>query len=134
MPHNQRAARSRSESKPRILHQFAGYGGTGQYFATKNPDGSSIFTQPAAGTFNLQRGVRDSIYQPGYQDWNLSLKKRFGITETANTEFTADAYNFINHPNWSGPNLNPTSGQFGEVTGKSTSNPRTLQLGLHITY
>lgn len=120
--------------KPKILHQFAGYGGTGLYFATKNPDGSSIFTPPAAGTFNLQRGVRDSIYQPGYQDWNLSLKKKFAITETANMEFTTDAYNFINHPNWSGPNLNPTSGQFGQVTGKSTTNPRTLQVGLHITY
>jgi hypothetical protein len=119
---------------PKITHQFAGYGGTGKYFSTKNADGTSIFTQPAAGTFNLQRGVRDAIYQPGYQDWNLSLKKRFGITETASTEFTADAYNFINHPNWSGPNLNPTSGQFGEVTGKSTSNPRTLQVGLHISY
>jgi hypothetical protein len=120
--------------KPRILHQFAGYGGSGKYFATTNYDGTPIFTQPALGTFNHQQGVRDSIYQPGYQDWNLSLKKRFGITETANAEFTADAYNFINHPNLAGPNLNPTSGQFGEITGKSTSNPRTLQVGLHITY
>ncbi|SEF73052.1 TonB-dependent Receptor Plug Domain [Bryocella elongata] len=121
--------------KPRILHGFAGYStNKGQYFSTTNPDGSAIFTQPAAGTFNLQKGVRDSIYQPGYQDWNLSLKKKFAITDTANMEFTTDAYNFINHPNWSGPNLNPTSGQFGQVTGKSTSNPRTLQVGLHITY
>jgi hypothetical protein len=120
--------------KPKITHQFAGYGGTGKYFSTTNPDGTAIFTAPAAGTFVHQQGVRDSIYQPGFQDWNLSLKKRFGITDTANAEFTADAYNFINHPNWSGPNLNPTSGQFGEVTSKSTSNPRTLQIGLHITY
>jgi hypothetical protein len=62
------------------------------------------------------------------------VKKKFAITEAANVEFTTDAYNFINHPNWSGPNLNPTSGQFGEVTSKSTSNPRTLQIGLHVTY
>jgi hypothetical protein len=120
--------------KPKILHQFAGYGGTGKYFSTTNADGTPIFTPPALGTFNHQQGVRDSIYQPGYQDWNLSLKKKFAITESANMEFTTDAYNFINHPNWSGPNLNPTSGQFGEVTGKSTSNPRTLQVGLHLTY
>jgi hypothetical protein len=120
--------------KPRITHQFAGYGGSGQYFSTTNLDGSPIFTKPALGTFNLQHGVRDSIYQPGYQDWNLSVKKKFALTEQANMEFTTDAYNFINHPNWSGPNLNPTSGQFGEVTGKSTSNPRTLQVGLHISY
>jgi hypothetical protein len=121
--------------KPKILHQFAGYKGqTGQYFSIKNSDGTPIFTQPTLGTFNHQQGVRNSIYQPGYQDWNLSLKKKFAITESANMEFTTDAYNFINHPNWSGPNLNPTSGQFGQVTGKSTTNPRTLQVGLHLTY
>jgi hypothetical protein len=120
--------------KPKILHNFAGYGGTGKYFSTTNPDGTSIFTPPALGTFVHEQGVRDSIYQPGYQDWNLSLKKKFAITESASMEFTADAYNFINHPNWSGPNLNPTSSQFGEVTSKSTSNPRNLQVGLHIIY
>jgi len=120
---------------PKIVKGFAGYStNKQQYFTTTNPDGSPIFTAPTAGTFNLQRGVRNSIYQPGYQNWNLSLKKKFMITETANVEFTTDAYNFINHPNWSGPNLNPTSSQFGQVTGKQTTNPRTLQVGLHITY
>lgn len=120
---------------PRILKQFAGYHGqTGQYFSTTNPDGSSIFTAPAAGTFNLQKGVRDSIYQPGFQNWNLSMKKKFPINQRAGFEFNADAYNFINHPNWSGPNLNPTSGQFGQVTGKSTSNPRNIQAGLRLVF
>ena len=121
--------------QPKLLRQFAGYPGqTGKWFSTTNPDGSSIFTAPALGTFNHQHGVRDSIYQPGYQDWNLSLKKKFVVTEAVNAEFTTEAYNFINHPNWSGPNLNPTSGSFGQVTGKTTSNPRTLQVGLHINY
>ncbi|WP_444542334.1 hypothetical protein [Edaphobacter dinghuensis] len=120
---------------PRILKQFAGYPGhTGQYFATTNPDGSSVFTVPTAGTFNLQKGVRDSIYQPGFQNWNLSMKKKFPINERAGFEFNADAYNFINHPNWSGPNLSPTSGQFGQVTGKSTSNPRNIQVGLRLLF
>ena len=125
--------------KPKIVHGFAGYPTPAgqsppQYFAIKDATGNAIFTPAPAGTFNLQQGVRDSIYQPGYQDWNLSLKKKFAITDKLASEFTADAYNFINHPNWSGPNLNPTSGQFGEVTSKSTSNPRTLQVGLHIVY
>jgi len=116
--------------KPKILHNF----GAGKYFSTTNPDGTAIFTAPALGTFNHQQGVRDSIYQPGYQDWNLSLKKKFVFTEKTNMEFTTEAYNFINHPNWAGPNLNPTSGQFGQVTAKTTSNPRTLQVGLHISF
>lgn len=60
--------------------------------------------------------------------------KSFPVTEGTGFEFRAEAYNFINHPNLSGPNLNPTSSQFGLVTGKTTSNPRTLQVGLRFHY
>src|SRR5205823_5589030 len=45
---------------PRIIGTF---GSSGQWFATKNPDGSSIFSAPPAGTFTTER-VRDLIYQP----------------------------------------------------------------------
>jgi hypothetical protein len=114
-----------------LKKQFAGYSGqTGQWFSTLNPDGSKIFTPPTANTFNHQQGVRDSIYQPGFQNWNLNMKKNFPINEKTGFVFKADAYNFINHPNWSGPQLNPTSGTFGQVTSKTNSNPRTLQVGL----
>jgi hypothetical protein len=127
---------------PKILKGFAGYPDQkgNKYFTTTNPDGSPIFTQPAPGTFNLQPGVRNSIYGPGYQNWNLSLKKRFPINESAGFEFNADAYNFINHPNWAqigqagGLQLNPTAGTFGQVTQKSTSNPRNLQVGLKFLF
>jgi hypothetical protein len=44
-------------------------------------------SQPAAGTFNLQSGVRDSIYQPGFQDWNLALLKSFAINERTGFQF-----------------------------------------------
>ena len=120
---------------PNILKKFAGYPGqTGKYFATTNPDGTPIYTAPPLGTFNLQKGVRNAIYQPGFQNWNLSFKKKFPINERVGFEFSADAYNFINHPNWAAPNLNPTSGQFGEVTSKTTSNPRNLQVALRLLF
>jgi hypothetical protein len=127
---------------PKILKKFSGYPGqqSNQYFSTTNPDGSSIFTQPTAGTFNLQKGVRNSIYGPGFQNWNLALKKAFPINERAGFEFNADAYNFINHPNWAqigqagGLGLTPGSGTFGKVTQKSTTNPRNLQVGLKFLF
>jgi hypothetical protein len=90
-------------------------------------------TQPTAGTFNLEGGVRDSVYQPGFQDWNAMLFKKFAINERNAFEFRAEAYDFINHPNWSTPNLNPTSGTFGEVTSK-TGLVRTLQLSLRYSF
>jgi hypothetical protein len=90
-------------------------------------------TAPATGTFNLTPGVRDSIYQPGFQDWNLSLFKTFAINERAGFQFRAEVYDFPNHPNLSGPNLNPTSSQFGEITGKSGLQ-RTIQLSLRFYF
>jgi hypothetical protein len=86
-------------------------------------------TQPTAGTFNLTPGVRDSVYQPGLQDWNLSLFKSFAINERNAFQFRAEAYDFINHPNLSGPNLTANSSQFGMITSK-TGLYRTLQLSL----
>ncbi len=118
---------------PTILGNFAGpngKGGSPTYFATTNSSGQPLFTQPATGSFNNQYGVRDTIYGPGFQNWNLGLFKTFLINERTGFEFRAEAYNFINHPNWAGPNFNPLSPQFGEVTSKSSSNPRQLQLSL----
>ncbi len=94
---------------------------------------SASVTQPAPGTFNLQPGVRDSVYQPGIQDWNLSLFKKFAITERTGFQFRAEAYDFPNHPNLSTPNLNPTSSQFGMITSK-TGLTRQLQLSLRFYF
>ena len=123
---------------PKLLKQFSGYAGqqANKWFTTTNADGSPIFTPPPANTFVHQQGVRDSVYQPGFQNWNLNLRKTFAINERNGFEFKADAYNFVNHPNWSmtSSNLNPTSGTFGQVNTKSTSNPRQLQVGLTYSF
>jgi hypothetical protein len=81
-----------------------------------------------------------SINGPGFQNWNISLHKNFPINERAGFEFSTDAYNFINHPNWAqigqtgGLDLNPTSGTFGRVTQKSATNPRQLQVALRFYF
>lgn len=118
---------------PSILGGFAGASGSAKYFATTNASGAPIFTQPAAGTFNLQNGVRNNIYGPGFQDWNLMLFKEFATSEKTALQFRAEAYDFINHPNWSTPNYNPTSSTFGEVTSKTSLN-RDLQLSLRFSF
>jgi hypothetical protein len=137
---------------PKIAGTF---GRNGQWFATclinasPCPDGSAtfngvdqrIFRPPTLGTFNTQR-VRNLIYQPGYQNWNLGLFKTFPITEKVGLQFRAEAYNFINHPNWCGGSgcsgttnigLNPTSSTFGKVLTKGGGvggGERNLQLSL----
>ena len=90
-------------------------------------------TAPPTGTFNLSPGVRDSIYGPGFQDWNLSLFKTFAVNERARFEFRAEAYDFPNHPNLAAPNFTATSSQFGMITSK-TNLARNLQLSLRFVF
>jgi hypothetical protein len=99
------------------------------YFQTTTSGGAPIFTAPAAGTFVLQKGVRGSIYSPGFQDWNLGLYKSFAFNERHGLQFRAEAFDVNNHPNWSGPGENPTSASFGKITSK-TGIARNLQLSL----
>jgi hypothetical protein len=128
---------------PKIIGTF---GSSGQWFATTNPDGTPIFTQPAKGTFNTQR-VRDLIYQPGFQNWNLGLFKAFPIDEQRGFQFRAEAFNFINHPNWCGGSgcsgttnigLNPANlATFGKVLTKGGGvggGERNLQLSLRFYF
>src|SRR5215469_738952 len=123
---------------PSILGQFSNSASSPtQYFSTTNSSGQPIFTAPTAGTFNLQKGVRDSIYGPGFRDWNLGLFKKFAFNERHGLEFRAEAFDVDNHPNWTALTatngtsgfFNPTSSSFGKVTAK-TGLSRNLQLSL----
>jgi hypothetical protein len=121
----------------RHVGKFAGpTGGAGspQWFATTVGSGTPLWTPPAAGTFNLQHGIRDNVYAPGLVNWNVAMIKTFPVFKENAFEFRAEAYNFPNHPNLSSPNYTPTAPTFGEVTGKTTSNPRTLQVGLRYQF
>jgi hypothetical protein len=116
-----------------MAHNGGGKNDASYWFQTTNSDGSPIFTQPAAGTFATQSGVRDSIYGPGFWNMNFGLFKKFAINERTGFQFRAEAYNAFNHPNWGNVNLNPTSAQFGQVTGK-TGDVRNLQLSLRFYF
>jgi hypothetical protein len=103
---------------------------TNYYFTTTDSSGKLLFTQPAAGTFNHQQGIRDLIYNPGFNNVNMGLFKKFAITERTGLQFRAEAFDVFNHPNWGGVNTDPTNlNTFGKVTGK-TGDVRNLQLSL----
>ena len=118
---------------PSIVGQSAFNGGSNQYFAVKNADGSNIFVQPAPGTFITQTGIRNVIHNPGFENWNMGLYKKFAITERIGLQFRAEAFNAFNHPNWGAANFDPTSSSFGKVTGK-TDDVRNLQLSLRFYF
>ena len=145
---------------PKIIGTF---GANGQWFRTclidlppgqPCPDGTAafnfeeerIFRPPTKGTFNTQH-VRNLIYQPGFQNWNLGLFKEFPINDRLGFQFRAEAFNFINHPNWCGGSgcsgttnigLNPTNlNTFGKVLTKGGGvggGERNLQLSLRFYF
>ncbi|HEV3200316.1 MAG TPA: carboxypeptidase regulatory-like domain-containing protein [Bryobacteraceae bacterium] len=69
----------------------------------------------------------------GQTDWNLSLFKRFRITERVRMEFRAEGYDIMNHPNFSDPNTTVTSSAFGTVTGQAGLS-REFQGALRLTF
>jgi len=83
---------------------------------------------------------RDSIRAPGEVDVDASLARDFKISEHMKFQFRMDAFNVLNHTNFTAPNtslsvttlrdgtsaLFNTSSAFGKITG--TQSPRTMQL------
>jgi hypothetical protein len=83
--------------------------------------------------------VLDGHYWPfarnnwmGPRNWNLdlSLFKHFYFTEDVRLRFTADFFNFFNHPNNEDPDL--TSGLVN--LGVQANEPRTIQLSLRLDW
>ncbi|RRA50168.1 hypothetical protein D1Y84_12930 [Acidipila sp. EB88] len=116
--------------QPVLNKQFTGAAGGGNYF---DP---STFAAPAPGTFAGAES-RNQIYNPGFQSWNIALVKAFSVIpnhENHQVTFRAEAFNFTNHPNWDGPDSNPTDGNFGQVTQKGNSYASDRQLQFSLRY
>jgi hypothetical protein len=135
-------------------HLVKAFGPNGQWFQSclvavpagqTCPDGTAagttderIFRPPANGTFVTQR-VRDVLYQPGLENWNMGLFKTFPFNERYGLQFRAEAFNVWNHPNWNNPSLNPANlSTFGKVltkgSGSSGNGERNLQLSLRFYF
>jgi hypothetical protein len=111
-----------------------------QWFSVVNPDGSQIFTTPAAGTFTSQRN-RNILRAPGQAYFNASLQKHFPIFREQAMTFRFDAFDFPNHPNWNAPDTNYTdqttygntaSPTFGKITSKNGQ--RSMQASLRYSF
>jgi hypothetical protein len=120
--------------KPHYPRQFSTSAtSSNTYFSTTTSTGDPLFTAPVKGTFNLQHGIRDVLYGPGFEDWNAGLFKKFAIDERNAFEFRAEAYDVFNHPNWNGAGVTPGTSTFGKVTSKSDLS-RQLQLSLRYSF
>jgi len=92
---------------------------------------AAFFTQPAAGTFgNLSLTPVDG---PGYWNIDTALIKRTRFKERLGLELRLEAFNVLNHTNFSVPNsLDINSTSFGKIT--STFENRIIQMSWKFTF
>ncbi len=79
---------------------------------------------------------RNILFAPGAANVDLSLFKRFAltkVTDRAELQLRAEAFNFLNHPQFGRPNSRVDIAQGGTITGLSTS-MRQMQFGLKFLF
>ncbi len=74
-----------------------------------------------------------TVVGPGWQNWDLSLRKVFRLREGKWTaRFTADTFNAMNHVNFDAPNVSTSSTSLGTI---SSSQPaRNIQFGVRLGF
>ncbi len=82
--------------------------------------------------------ARGSLRGPGLVNVDTSLFKKFTIRERLNLQFRAEAFNVLNHPNFSYPNEvlfqgTEYSPSGGVITATST-NSRQIQFALKLQF
>jgi len=65
---------------------------------------------------------------------DLSIFKRFVVTERMNVEFRAESFNMTNTPWFGGPNLTVGGAAFGTVTPAQANDPRNIQFALRLSF
>jgi len=94
-----------------------------------NGSAPPCFTASNFMTYNSTSGVNTPVQTnfgitgpgvfrgPGYFDVDTNLYKRFAIHEKYGLELGVQAFNVLNHPNFSNPTASITSGTIGTTTG-----------------
>jgi len=126
---------TRNPVRPSVNPNFGGSvieGGPNQYF---NP---AAFIQPLPGTYG--NAGRNTLRGPSLVTTDLSLAKRFVLTERVDLKFRAEFFNLLNHTNFNTPNpvvfaaatgeASPTA---GVITSTATTS-RQIQFGLKLAW
>ena len=102
--------------------------------AVNQDDGTGIgktFSNPTAGNLGaLQRRV---FTGPGLIDVDVSLQRRFKITEHQSVEVRAEAVNVLNHPSFYSGEQNINSTSFGTI-GSTLGTARVMQFAVRYRF
>jgi hypothetical protein len=76
---------------------------------------------------------RNTIEDPGLNNWDMGIFKNFKIGERFNTQFRWEMFNVWNHTQFGTANLSLSSANFGRITSTLVG-PRRMQLGLRLVF
>jgi hypothetical protein len=91
----------------------------------------AAFAAPPAFTYG--NAGRNSVYGPPLQTMDFALARTFRITERANFQFRAEAFNALNKVNLGTPNRFVNTPQFGTITMAMTPG-REIQLSGRLSF
>jgi hypothetical protein len=126
---------TRNPVRPSLNPNFAGQlilGGPNQFFDPR------AFIQPLPGTYG--NAGRNILQGPGIAETDLSLTKKFSLSERLNLQFRSEFFNLFNRTNFNNPNpvvyASATGGPSptaGVITSTSTTS-RQLQFGVKLLW
>jgi hypothetical protein len=95
------------------------------------------FDQPPDFTLGTASRTHPTLRNPGSQNYDLSVNKRFAVGADRSVEFSAVGFNFLNHANWDAPDnvIGPSSApnvNAGRII--SSRGGRVIQLGLRLSF
>ena len=97
----------------------------------------AAFDQPPDFTIGNASRTHPTLRSPGSQNHDLSFTKRFPLAADRTVEFSAMGLNFLNHANWTDPDvvIGPASApnvNAGKIIGSRGG--RVIQLGLRFSF
>jgi hypothetical protein len=95
----------------------------------------TAFVNPAPYTYGNTPGAGAyGLYGPGFWNEDATLNRTFTITERFKADLAVEAFNVTNTPLFNGPaSLDINNANFGRITSQQNT-PRSLQLGLKISF
>jgi hypothetical protein len=101
---------------------------TPDFCAAGVDNGTCAYGQPGTGTFGNASPATER--GPTFFNTDLSIGKRFAVTERQYLDFRMEMFNAFNVVSWAPPGLNiSTPNTFGSI-GAQVQNPRNIQFGL----
>jgi TonB dependent receptor len=119
-------------SRPNIIGPYAAgrslpdaYINPAAFDYPRNSAGQQVHIEGNAG--------RNTIEQPGINNWDVGLVKNTRVRERLNVQFRWEMFNAWNHTQFGPANLSMTNVNFGKITS-TLIGPRRMQFGLRLKF